>query len=97
MSAKLSRIEQETVLLYNQEEKLAHVSTCDPKLIRKIESLIAKSDLITRVSGNECYAEYTLPKSFIKLKVPRKINDEERLAISKRLSEGREKKQKEGT
>lgn len=97
MSAKLTRIEQETVFLYNQEEKLAHVSTCDPKLIRKIDSLTLKTDVITKVSEREGYAEYTLPKGCIKIKIPRRLDEKQRLEIGKRLNEAREKKQKEGT
>lgn len=36
---KLSLLEQETVLLYNQAESAAEVYTHDPKLMKKLEKL----------------------------------------------------------
>ena len=39
---KLSLLEQETVLLYNQAESAAEVYTHDPKLMKKLEQLAEK-------------------------------------------------------
>ena len=39
---KLSLLEQETVLLYNQAESAAEVYTHDPKLMKKLEQLAGK-------------------------------------------------------
>ena len=39
---KLSLYEQETIILYNQEELTANVYTHDPKLLRKLEALSQK-------------------------------------------------------
>ena len=41
---KLSLLEQETVLLYNQAESAAEVYTHDPKLMKKLEQLVAVAD-----------------------------------------------------
>ena len=40
---KLSLLEQETVLLYNQAESAAEVYTHDPKLMKKLEQLGGKT------------------------------------------------------
>ena len=39
---KLSKIEQETILLYNEEEATASIYTHDPKLLAKLKRLSAK-------------------------------------------------------
>lgn len=39
---KLSLIEQETIILYNQAEAAAEVYTHDPKLLAKLERLVQK-------------------------------------------------------
>ena len=46
---KLSLVERETILLYNQAEPMAEVYTHDPRLMEKLELLAKKhSDQITR-------------------------------------------------
>ncbi len=59
---KLSLLEQETVLLYNQAESAAEVYTHDPKLMKKLEQLaekypeqIIKKDATTSLSPNAAY------------------------------------------
>ena len=45
---KLSLVERETILLYNQAEPMAEVYTHDPRLMEKLELLAKKhSDQIT--------------------------------------------------
>ena len=46
---KLSLVERETILLYNQAEPMAEVYTHDPRLMEKLELLAKKHpDQITR-------------------------------------------------
>ena len=39
---KLSKLEQESIILYNEEEPTASIYTHDPKLIRKLKRLAEK-------------------------------------------------------
>ena len=39
---KLSKLEQESIILYNEEESTASIYTHDPKLIRKLKRLAEK-------------------------------------------------------
>ena len=51
---KLSLVERETILLYNQAEPMAEVYTHDPRLMEKLELLAKKHpDQITRKRSEE--------------------------------------------
>ncbi len=56
---KLSLLEQETILLYNQAEKTADIYTHDPKLMKKLSQLAEKypDQIIKRDTHN-----FTVPK-----------------------------------
>ena len=56
---KLSLVERETILLYNQAEPMAEVYTHDPRLMEKLELLAKKHpDQITRKDAHN----FTVPK-----------------------------------
>ena len=56
---KLSLVERETILLYNQAESMAEVYTHDPRLMEKLELLEKKHpDQITRKDAHN----FTVPK-----------------------------------
>ena len=55
---KLSLVERETILLYNQAEPMAEVYTHDPRLMEKLELLAKKHpDQITRKDAHN----FTVP------------------------------------
>ena len=56
---KLSLVERETILLYNQAEPMAEIYTHDPRLMEKLELLAKKHpDQITRKDAHN----FTVPK-----------------------------------
>jgi hypothetical protein len=69
---KLSRLEQETILLYNEEEPTASVYTHNPRLMRKLERLARRypdkvyPDRPVHVGA----VSYIVPKSFVCVRVP---------------------------
>ena len=74
---KLSWLEQETIILYNQAEAAAEVYTHDPKLLAKLERLAQKfPDQITR--KNEL--TYLVPKRCVQVREP---YDEQRRAAAR--------------
>lgn len=76
---KLSLLEQETILLYNQAEATADVYTHDPKLLRKLNSLSAKyPDQI--IKRDELH--YIVPKRCVSVREP--YSAERRKAASER-------------
>ena len=58
---KLSLVERETILLYNQAEPMAEVYTHDPRLMEKLELLAKKHpDQITRKDAHNIRAARNL-------------------------------------
>ena len=58
---KLSLVERETILLYNQAEPMAEVYTHDPRLMEKLELLAKKHpDQIIRKDAHN----FTVPKPY---------------------------------
>ena len=76
---KLSLLEQETILLYNQAEQEADVYTHDPRLIKKLSRLAEKypDQIIQRDSCN-----FTVPKRCISVREP--YSEERRQAARER-------------
>ena len=76
---KLSLVERETILLYNQAEPMAEVYTHDPRLMEKLELLAKKhSDQITRKDAHN----FTVPKRCVSVREP--YSAERRKAASER-------------
>ena len=76
---KLSLVERETILLYNQAEPMAEVYTHDPRLMEKLELLAKKHpDQITRKDAHN----FTVPKRCVSVREP--YSAERRKAASER-------------
>lgn len=86
----LSRIEQETVISFNEEEQIAGIYTHNRALLKKLSALAeSKPELckVERVSCDGAAADFIVPKNWIKVAPPRKMNltDEQRAALAARL------------
>lgn len=86
----LSKYEQETVINYNNEEKLASIFTYDKTLMRKIDNKLSEYLDIKVVRRGESWAEYSLPKKWIKVGFPRQLSDEQRAEMANRMRAARE-------
>lgn len=86
----LSKYEQETVINYNNEEKLASIFTYDKTLMRKIDNKLSEYPDIKVVRRGESWAEYSLPKKWIKVGFPRQLSDEQRAEMANRMRAARE-------
>ena len=76
---KLSRIEQETIVLYNEAETTAEVFTYDQKLLTKLERLSEKyPGQITRTGDRQ----FVVPKACVLIREP--YSEERRKAASER-------------
>ena len=89
----LSNYEKETEILYNQEEGTALVATWHKALINKLRKLAAERDDITCKRDEDEYAEYIIPKTWVKISPPpkRNLTDEQRAAMAERLAAARNK------
>ena len=74
----LTRLEQETIILFNEAEDTATVDTCNNALIRQLDDLSEKYRVITEERKDEYGKTYTIPKSWVKIRAPRQLSDEQR-------------------
>lgn len=87
----LTKYEQETIINYNNEEKTAFIFTYDKSLIRKLDKRLAEMSDMKLIRRGEDFAEYSLPKKWIKVAFPRQYSDEQRAEMAKRMKAAREK------
>lgn len=74
----LSKEEQETIIIFNEAEPSAIVETCNKKLRRRMEDLYAKSLDVVREKSDDVSARYVIPKSWVKVQMPRQLSEEQR-------------------
>jgi len=87
----LTKYEQETIINYNNEEKTASIFTYDKSLIRKLDKRLAEMPDMKLIRRGEDFAEYSLPKKWIKVAFPRQYSDEQRAEMAERMKAAREK------
>lgn len=81
---KLSKAERETIIIFNEYEKEATVSTYNPTLKGKLAKLAedrpeeVKLDP-ERTTANDCGGVfYTVPKKWVKITAPRTLSEEQK-------------------
>jgi hypothetical protein len=84
---KLTKLEQETIILANEEESLAQIETWNGRLKRKMEKLLTeRPDEVTikRAERDDSADVYYFPKKWIKINPPPIMSDEQREAARQR-------------
>ena len=83
---KLSKLEQESIILYNEEESTASIYTHDPKLKRKLKRLAEKypDKVYPDKAVHAGAVSYAVPKSCVSVREP--FSDERRRAASERAN-----------
>ena len=87
----LTKYEQETIINYNNEEKTASIFTYDKSLIRKLDKRLDEMSDMKLIRRGEDFAEYSLPKKWIKVAFPRQYSDKQRAEMAERMKAAREK------
>lgn len=83
----LSRIEQETIINYNEAEQTASVYTHNRRTLRQLEQLAAERPnecRLERRSHDGQAADYLIPKSWVKIRPTRIMTDEQREQLRER-------------
>ena len=84
----LSRYEQETVVNYNAEEQTATVYTRDRTVMRKLDRLAADfPDTYKLIGQTDIDKTYSMPKSYVTYRKPRKISDGQREQARRKMLE----------
>ena len=94
MAYKRTAIERETIINYNNEEDTANVYTWNKSLIKKLSALLFDDhDIQCKYADEEC-ATFVVPKSWVKVSPPRKVNlsEEQKAERAERMRKARESK-----
>jgi hypothetical protein len=72
----LTREEQETVIIWNNAESTASIDTCDAKLIRRLEKIVAENQQCLLLREDTHGKVYKIPKVWVKVRTPRQLSEE---------------------
>lgn len=93
---KLAKVEQETIIIFNEQDKTASVSTYNAVLVRKLEKLCReKPDECQKRQRQNGADEYIVPKKWIKVNPPRQMSAEAKAKAAERMSKLRNQLQHE--
>jgi hypothetical protein len=83
---KLTKYEQETVILWNNDTDRADIYTCDSKLKRKLQSFLdEKNHDVVREKENEYSLTCSIPKKWIRIQKPRSLSEKQRKELTLRM------------
>ncbi len=80
----MTKREQETVINYNRAEEEASIYTCDAAMIRMLDKLRAKHGAIAVKRSDKYSKTYICPKTWIKIKSPRRLSEQYRRELAER-------------
>ena len=76
---KLTNVERETVILFNEAEPTASVYTCNGRIRRRLEELAEKGiEGINFVRSDNYSVTYTIPKKWVKINAQRKVSEKQK-------------------
>ena len=90
--APLTRYEQETIILFNEEENTARIETFNGRLLRQIEHAQKNCPEIICEEKTDGYGVYIVPKKTIKIHAPIKFSEETKKKHLENLMKIRETK-----
>lgn len=86
----IPREEQETIINFTADDKMAQVYICDSVYIRKLDRLCEKSPDQYKVIQQDGYSKtYTMPKKLVSFRIPRELTEGQRVAATERLAKAR--------
>lgn len=84
----LTKEEQETVILFDNDSDEARIYTASPQMMKKLETLIKNyPDCYRMIEQTDCSKTYVCPKKLITLRKPRMETTENRARKSRQMRE----------
>ena len=89
MQIKLTKLEKETIICYNEEEAFAEVFTYNEPLKKRLASLAEERPQAMQLFRSSPYGsvEYRMPKSWVRINPSRVISDEQRAKLAVQAKE----------
>ena len=83
---KLSRYEQETIILFNADESNAEIYTADKTVMKRLDTLCNAYPDIYKIKKEDSVSKtYSVPKSYISYRKPRALSAEHRELARQRM------------
>ena len=83
---KLTRSEQETIINFNAQDKMATLYTRDPAVMRKVDALVIEyPDTFKCIGETDIDKIYEMPKSAVIYRKPRRLSVEQRQEAKERM------------
>jgi len=90
---KLTKEEQETIILFDRSSNMAEIYTFEPRLKRTMKNLSKDfPELICKTAGDNGSVLYSFPKELVTIRRPRpkkKLSEMEKEKLAKRLQNKR--------
>lgn len=84
----LTKIEQETILNFNEDEPLANLYTYNPKLQKRFDQIAAEHpELVSRKAGSFGAVTYDFPKKLLIVSFQRPLSEAEQQRRSERAKQ----------
>lgn len=90
---KLTKYEMETVINFNDAEKIAYISSSQKRIKEQLKKLAEERPDEVKITREDAYTIFAeVPKFYIRIRPKRYVSDEQKEAAAKRLAEYRAKK-----
>ena len=81
----LTNAEKETIIIFDEAEKLAHIETFNGRLIRRLTELSESREDCRKVSGPDEYGavRFEFPAKWLKINAPREMSEAQKAVLAK--------------
>ena len=84
---KLTKYEQETIVNYNNGDKLATIYTADPVIMNRLDKMVEKHpDTYKVIETTEISKTYECPKKLVSFRHPVVLSEEQKAKCRERLA-----------
>lgn len=91
----LLRCEKETVILLNDAEKTASISTSQDWMKRRIKKMAQKDPDNVKITREDAYTLFAeVPRKYVRISIPPRMSEEQRMLAAERLKKYRDSKMK---
>lgn len=86
MAVILSRLEQETIIVFNEQKTTAKVDTCNKKMQRELQKLAEeRPQEVKRGRCGEYAQTFEIPKKWVKIRANRILTEEQKEEVKRRF------------
>ena len=84
--------EKETIIEFNQAERMAHAVVYDRKFMKRIERRAATDESVRCIYDGDGFREYIFPADILTVTSQKKLSEEERAKRAQRLAKSLEQR-----